>query len=135
MLPPIDGGESPITKPLAPVVGANSPNTGLPALVVGAKFPTTKLRTPVIKAVSSTARLVTLQLDGRGEVTICFWKIFYQIFKDKTFYNFFYKGFYCKRKIFYKFDYILPANKHLKIEKPFFQKKKKIFKIFFFQNK
>ena len=55
----------------------------------------TKLWAPVIKLVSLTIGFVTLQLDGRGEVTICFWNMFYQIFKVKTFYSFFYKRFYC----------------------------------------
>ena len=36
-----------------------------------------------------------------------FWKIFYQIFKGKT---------------FYKFVYIFPTNKYLKMEKTVFEK-------------
>ena len=48
------------------------------------------------------------------EATICFWKLFYQIFNDKTFYNFLYKILHSTKN---KFDYVLYAKKHMKIGK------------------
>ena len=51
---------------------------------------------------------------------MCLCKMFYQVFKDKTFYNFL-KKIYGQQKIFYKFDNILHANKYLKIEKHFLE--------------
>ena len=55
---------------------------------------------------------------GEGKSLCVFGKCFTKFSKVKYFTTF-YKEFYGQRKIFYKFDYILPANKHLKIEKYF----------------
>ena len=54
---------------------------------------------------------------GWGEANVCFCKMFYKFLKEKCFQTF-YKEFYNQRKIFYKFDHILHANKHqLKVGK------------------
>ena len=61
---------------------------------------------------------------GEGKSLRVFGKCFTKFSKVKYFTTF-YKEFYGQRKIFYKFDYILPANKHLKIEKYFTSKQTK----------
>ena len=61
---------------------------------------------------------------GEGKSLCVFGKCFTKFSKVKYFTTF-YKEFYGQRKIFYKFDYILPANKHLKIEKYFTSKQTK----------
>ena len=60
-------------------------------------------------------RLMTQPPDGLRETIVCFCKKIYQNFQCKIFYN----GFYVQQKIFYKFDHILPVNKHLEMGKYF----------------
>ena len=55
---------------------------------------------------------------GEGKLPCVFWKVFYQIFKDKKFYNFLLKILLTRKNI-YEFDYILLTNKFLKMEKYF----------------
>ena len=55
---------------------------------------------------------------GEGKLPYVFWKVFYQIFKDKKFYNFLLKILLTRKNI-YEFDYILLTNKFLKVEKYF----------------
>ena len=127
-------------KSLVLIVGEGSPTT---TLVVEAVFPNIGLPTPVTKgshrpldrqhrsrskvtkpmamvakAESPTTRTVTYQPNGRGEAAEWFQKMFYQIFRDKIFYNFLQRILHSTENI-YKFDYILLANKHLKMEKHF----------------
>ena len=55
---------------------------------------------------------------GEGKQLYIFGKCFTNFSKVKHF-IIFYKKFYSQWKIFYKFDYILPTNKHLKNGKTF----------------
>ena len=55
---------------------------------------------------------------GKGKPLCIFGKYFTKLFKVKHFIAF-YREFYGQRKIFYKFNYIFPTNKHLKMEKYF----------------
>ena len=54
----------------------------------------------------------------------CFVQYFTKFLKVKRF-PIFYKGFYSQRKIFYKFDHILDANKCLKMRKYFISEQTK----------
>jgi len=57
---------------------------------------------------------------GEGKLPCVFWKVFYQIFKDKNFYNFLLKILLTEN--IYKFNYILSINKFLKMKKYFTSK-------------
>ena len=82
------------------IVGKEFPTTEPPTLIAGRDSQATRPRVLVTRAMSPTIGLVTLSLDGGGEVTVCFWKMFfYQVFKGKTFYI---KDFIV-RKMFYNF--------------------------------
>ena len=58
---------------------------------------------------------------GEGNPLCIFGKYFTKFSKVKHFTTF-YKTFYGHWKLFYKFDYIFPTNKYLKIEKTVFEK-------------
>ena len=57
---------------------AESPNIGLLAQVIRTESLATEPLAPIARAVSPATKLVTKQPNGRGETTVCFWKMFYQ---------------------------------------------------------
>lgn len=122
---------------LVPIAEAKSLNIGLAALVMKQSHWPLDRRHRLLewslwtfnRQRWSTNKVNGHQIDnlvtkwGRG--TLCvFGKCFTKFSKVKYFTTF-YKGFYDQSKIFYKFDYILLANKHLKMEKYFTLKQTK----------
>ena len=84
------------------VVDVASSTIEPPTLIVGKVSPTTELLAPDTRSSelshghqttgtscrNSVSGYQTGDLDWGGEATVCFLKMFYQIFKGKTFYNF-----------------------------------------------